>query len=344
MPGHRTDYRAAVPSLADVVVERASGSLVVRWTWHDLAGRPPRVRVAMGDAPDAVDEVLGDVEGVSELRVAEPPPGSRRYFRVTTEAGDGMVVAERLVPLAGTLNFRDLGGYPAADGRRVRWGMLYRSDALATTTEADRDYLVALGVRVVHDFRYAAERASAPNLLPEGMVCHSWAIGGDAVERPDIVELMRTHGPEMFSIDAMIRMYHVMLADHATTFGSLFTHLVADDALPAIFHCTAGKDRTGIAAALLLSVLGVPDAIVLDDYELSTHYRLERRVAELHPKLEAVGVDLETVRHYLGAPREVLAAALAWIRAEHPTVEDYLTTRAGVARDVPDRLRALLLD
>jgi protein-tyrosine phosphatase len=135
-----------------------------------------------------------------------------------------------------------------------------------------------------------------------------------------------------------------MLTDHATTFGSLYTHLAGGDGLPAVFHCTAGKDRTGIAAALLLLVLGVPEPIVLDDYELSTQFRLERRLVELRPKLEDAGIDLEKVRPFLSAPREVLAASLDWLHDTYGTVDAYLTGPARVAPDVPTRLRELLLE
>lgn len=335
-----------MPSLASVEVERADGVLVIRWRWDpaiESAGAP-RAHVTAGAAPDAADELLADVEGACELAVPDAPGTGRRYFRVTGPDGDGLVVAERLVPLEGTMNFRDLGGYLTGGGRRVRWGLLYRSDAFGSTTERDRDYLVALGVQAVHDFRHSSERERNPNLLPDGMAFHSWAIGGDAAEVFDLVEFMRERGAAQFGIDGTVQIYTTMLEEHAPAFGALFTHLADDGALPAVFHCTAGKDRTGLAAALLLSVLGVADDIVLDDYELTTTYRSAHRIAQLAPRLEAAGIDVEEVRPFLSAPREVLVRALAHLRERYGSIEGYLTGPAGVRPSVLDLLRDRLLD
>ena len=102
------------------------------------------------------------------------------------------------------------------------------------------------------------------------------------------------------------------------------TELAAPALRPAVFHCTAGKDRTGLAAALLLSVLGVDRELILDDYELTNITRSELRIAELRPELEAAGIDVERVRPYLSAPRAAMDATLTWLDAEHSGAEGFL--------------------
>jgi protein-tyrosine phosphatase len=142
----------------------------------------------------------------------------------------------------------------------------------------------------------------------------------------------------------MIELYGRMFDDHARVFGEVLTHLADPSRLPAIFHCTAGKDRTGIAAALVLSVLGVDRETVLHDYELSNEYRSKQRIEVLRPRLEAEGIDVERVRPYLSAPRPVLEAALAAVDLEHGGVDGFLTERAGVSDGILDGLREVLLD
>jgi SAM-dependent methyltransferase len=142
----------------------------------------------------------------------------------------------------------------------------------------------------------------------------------------------------------MADLYAQMLLEGAATFGALLTHLTDDDGLPALFHCTAGKDRTGIAAALLLSVLGVEDATILDDYELTNIYRSNRRIDELRPSIEAAGVDVEKVRPFLSARRPVMEATLRHLHDDHGGVEGYLLGPAGMAPETLDRLRDLLLE
>src|SRR4051812_6577947 len=255
---------------------------------------------------------------------------------------------DRLVMLEGALNFRDLGGYVGRDGRTVRWGRVYRSDALHALTERDLATIAELGLRSVFDLRWSHERERQPTAIPtsDGMRSGHLMVGGD----PDLTnskELMEQilDGSLPEADDGfMAQMYADMLRDGATTFGRLLTHLAEDDWLPALFHCTAGKDRTGISAALLLSVLGVDDETILDGYELSTKYRSNTRIEELRPTLEAAGVDVEKVRPFLSARRPVMEATLAHLRDDHGGVEQYVLGPAGVAEATLDRLRELLLD
>jgi protein-tyrosine phosphatase len=252
---------------------------------------------------------------------------------------------ERLVPLEGTLNCRDLGGYKGVDGRTVRWGHVYRSDNLANLTPADVEHLSRIGVRTLVDFRHDVEVTNAPTpaLAPDVDVLRL-PIGGEAAEGREMLD--RVLAGEFDGLDAewFADIYVQMLEFGAREFGTV-VELAADPERHALlFHCTAGKDRTGVASALILRELGVPDDAVLDDYELTTQYRSGRRLAELRPRFDEAGIDLEKFLPFFTAQREVLAAALADIDDRWGGTAGFLTGPGGVDPDTLDRLRDTLLD
>jgi protein-tyrosine phosphatase len=235
----------------------------------------------------------------------------------------------RRLSLHGATNFRDIGGYPVAGRGTTRWGAVYRSDAPHRLSAHDLVAVARLGLRVSYDLRTAAEHERAPAILPTGVRRASLPIGGTAAQRRALAGHL-AEVPE----DFLPQVYLTMADRDAGTFGRLLTALAAPGGLPALVHCTAGKDRTGIAMALLLTVLGVGEPDVLDDYELSAAHYTAPRLA----RLAARGVDVTGYDRVLDAPRPVMAALLAALRERHGTVESYLTRHAGVS---PATLAAL---
>ena len=256
------------------------------------------------------------------------------------------MIGERRLVLEGPVNFRDIGGYATRDGRRVRWGRVYRSDSLETLTLRDIARLEELGVRHVCDLRRDEERASGPSRMlghPRVRIEHL-PIGGIAAETKNMAgRMMRGEIPEV-GVDTMASVYMMVLDLHADSFATVIERAAEPDSLPMIVHCTAGKDRTGVASALLLAALGVDDEAIEADYELTTEFHSQTRIAEVRPKLEAIGIDFAKVEAYWAAPRAVMAATLAALRDRHGGIEGYLTGHAGVAAETLDRLRASLLD
>ena len=253
-----------------------------------------------------------------------------------------MVAARRTLPLDGASNFRDLGGYPTADGRETRWGQVFRSDALHRLSPADQTVVNGLGLRVVYDLRTDEERTHMPSILPAELRQVRLTIGGDATRTNPLNEKFAQGKLNDLPDDFLAQVYRDLTLHNAPTFGRLLTGL-ADDELPALFHCTAGKDRTGMSAALLLSVLGVPEDTVLDDYVLSRAFLTERRISRLRPKLVELGMDEDRYYTIFGAPREAMATALADLREKHGSVETYLTTQANVTPDTLATLKSRLL-
>jgi len=241
----------------------------------------------------------------------------------------------RHLNLAGASNFRDLGGYPSKDGRTVRWRQIFRSNHLGQLTEADIEVLRPLGLRSAFDFRGAEERVAATCGLRE-IVVHSLPI------EPTVVAALRTRlatGVALSSVDALNVMrdsYRNYVRYNTPIFRALFAHLVEDRA-PLVIHCTAGKDRTGFACALILHALGVPDDLIAEDYLLTNRfYRREPSASSDLP---------EDVRQVLGSVEtSFLAAAFAAISAAYGDLESYFSNGLGVGAQQRARLAARYLE
>ncbi|MBU3739300.1 MAG: tyrosine-protein phosphatase [Rhodoferax sp.] len=255
---------------------------------------------------------------------------------VTPDAADrgpnGQSALNRHIALDGASNFRDLGGYSGLGGRAVRWRRIFRSDHLGNLTAGDIRLLEQLGVARVCDFRGIDERSGSACALPWAEV-HSLAI------EPTVVQGIRDRvdaGHRLTAADTVGLMqdtYRAFVRANTERFGSLFDLLLTDDQ-PLVFHCTAGKDRTGFAAALLLLALGVSRESVVQDYLLSNvHYRLPPsiRAAQAHLPAEAMEV-LWTVQP------DFLDSAFWVIDADYGGLETYLTRRLGLGPAARGRL------
>ncbi len=235
----------------------------------------------------------------------------------------------RVLPLQGASNFRDLGGYPGHGGRPVRWRRLFRSAHLADLSHADRDLLQQLGIRRAFDFRGVDERAAVTYELP-GLAQHSLAIEPSVVQR---MQDMLAAGERLDAAAAtrlMHELYRTLVNDQAHRFAELFERLLQEDT-PAVFHCTAGKDRTGFAAALILLALGVPRDVVMQDYLLSNG--LYRR-----PELPSTQTPRDALAVLWRVEEGFLQAALDAVDNDHGGIERYLEQRLGLS---PAALRTL---
>jgi protein-tyrosine phosphatase len=228
---------------------------------------------------------------------------------------------DRLHPLQGTSNFRDFGGYAGHEGRRVRWGVLFRSDHLADLSAQDHRQLQAIGLRRAFDLRGEQERAARSYSVP-GVRQHALCIEPTLVQRADqILAAHETMTPELMG-DLMRGLYRRLINEQAHRFAELFAHLLAEDT-PLVIHCTAGKDRTGVAAALILLALGVSREAVEHDYLLSNeHFRPPpQATSQLQPEVLAV---LWRVR------ADFLAEAFEAIERDQGGLETYLGRRLGL--------------
>jgi protein-tyrosine phosphatase len=244
------------------------------------------------------------------------------------------------IGIDGTLNFRELGGYQAADGRVIRSGRVFRSDHLNAVSDAGVAEMERLGIRTVIDLRFAGERERQPSRVPRGVV--TVLADASGMEAADYADRLRQFGAgQTYSADDAAADYRLMADSGANLVIETLTALAQSERQPLLFHCTAGKDRTGLTASLLLRVLGVPDATVMHDYLLTNVYRAPTRIAEMTPVLAEQGVDINDVIGIFVANRVALAAVLDDIDAEGGT-EAFLLSR-GLASHVPAQLRSDLL-
>jgi len=226
----------------------------------------------------------------------------------------------RHLDLEGASNFRDLGGYRTGDGRLVRWRQIFRSNHLGHLTAADSGIVRAMGLRSAFDFRGREERMAASCGLQE-ITVYPLPI------EPTVVAALRARlaAGSLSSADAreiMRDSYRSYVRLNTHSFRALFAHLLEDRA-PLVIHCTAGKDRTGFACALVLHALGVPDDVIAEDYLLTNRfYRLD----------PAFGTDLPgDVRDAIGSVEaSYLAAAFEAIHTDFGGLEDYLKDGLGL--------------
>lgn len=230
-------------------------------------------------------------------------------------------IPERLIALEGASNFRDLGGRRTSDGRSVRWRLLFRADRLSALSGDDDVRLADLGLAHVVDFRGPNEQAAAPDRVADA----TWHNAGI---QPTLFADVRAHlaGGDVLTAEVMAGMmqgiYRKFIREDGAQFAKLFALLLRGDG-PLVFHCTAGKDRTGVAAALVLLALGVPRAQVLEDYLLTNqNYRV--------PADEQGDFALES-----GAAEALWTAAPSYLQAAFDVMD---TEWGGVLRYLDDQL------
>ncbi len=247
----------------------------------------------------------------------------------------------RLLPLEGGQNFRDLGGYRTRSGRTVRWGVLFRSGAMNRLTPADFAYLGRLGIRTVCDFRSTEERNAAPVKWPGGVTPHVFA---DDYKMEMAGWDFRSAGTwtGAQARAAMAASYPQALTHFNGQYRRMFAQLLAGQ-VPLAFNCSAGKDRTGVAAALILTALDVPRETVIDDYLLSNRYfDPARGMAADDPAMMVWGrLPPEVLQALMGVERSYIEAVFRVIDAHPGGATGYLHDELGLGRNELVRLRQL---
>lgn len=261
--------------------------------------------------------------------------------------------AGRRVALEGTCNFRDFGGYATSDGRRVRRGALFRSDNLGRLEESAHADLRALDLRTLVDLRTANERATRPNRLPPWGAPREEHLPISLVPelelrwttREKLRFVLRGH---VHKLDAarLLQAYRELPSRASGPLRRVFELLLQPPGGPLLLLCMGGKDRTGFCAAMVLSALGVPRDLVLEDYDLTNRFAAARvhHVLRLLRFLSLNRVRTDALRPFLEARREYLMAAFEVIDARHGGVEAYLAAAAGLGPAERAALRATLVE
>ena len=240
---------------------------------------------------------------------------------------------ERVIALDGAVNFRDLGGYATLDGRRTRWRVLFRADGLSELSQTDFSVMRDLGIRTVVDLRSGHEvEQSRFDVEAHPVDFHHFPFIN---QLPDVEQWDRRPG-------LLGAQYKEMLDDAAPQIIGALEVLTAPDSRPAVFHCTAGKDRTGLLSALVLSLLGVPEETVVADYALSGE-AMERLRAKLIVKYPDSKDTISDIDEVFSANPANMVELFAYLRERYGSVTEYAGA-VGVPDAVVARLREELLE
>lgn len=334
---------AAAPALAldKPAVERSGNRLTVTWA---AAGPVDVYAAPAADATVRTASLIsrGDADGRHDI---DDTGVERRYFILRDARGKTVRVAERLLPLATGSNFRDLGGYAAANGKHVRWGRIFRSAATPKLDAADAARVQSLGLSSMIDLRSSEERQMAPTKLT--------GIRYSAID----YSLMSMMPKDMASMRNGGALYRGMPAFLVPQLKMVFDDLLGRRG-PVMYHCTAGQDRTGITTALILHALGVPRATILEDYHLTTQVRQPQN--EMVPITAALAESNPVAKMFAGYQkgghtakpealrdpdgRAFLDSAFDEVEKRYGSLDAFLEKEVGVTKGNLALLRATYLE
>jgi protein-tyrosine phosphatase len=322
---HRSAFTAA-----DVVADTASGTLSVTWSAPRLHGR---VAVFAGSSAAAQRHYVGSGSAADGSLTVTAAYGS--WIRLVPAGAEPLVLTVRDLGLADDPNFRDVGGYRTADGQWVRMGAVYRSQALSLG-DSDLAVVNTLGISNDYDLRTTSEIAASPDVVPTGATYTNLDVAADLSLTPTLTS---ASAAEQFM--RQIEQAFVTDANAREQFGLLLSG-IADSKGAVVYHCTAGKDRTGWATAVLLTLLGVPQSTVMQDYLLSNTYYFDS--AAVQAELRAMpAAEAAIYTPMLEVEASYLQAGFDEVEAGYGSMYGYAVKGLGLSPRTIAELRAKLL-
>lgn len=271
-----------------------------------------------GPSVDEIDFTQPVAQGIDSgtfpLDITNASPS---YFEIVTQKGTA-IAGNRHLPMTGGYNFRDMGGYENAEGKHVKWGKIFRSDDLHNLTDADLEYLAAIPLTSIVDFRSQEEVKAAADRNPSSVKTnYPYSINpGNLLDTAKLdLNNITTEQADQFMMDMNV----LLVTDSVCVnrYKEFFALLQNDKDVPLMFHCSAGKDRTGMAAALFLSALGVDEQTIMKDYLASNIY--------LANKYDSLKSENPALKSMFEVKPQFLQAGLDRIKKDHGSVENYLT-------------------
>ncbi len=296
-------------------------------------------RLYYGRDPEGSERTFLCVMEDAALKMPSPLPGERLIFFLEREDGSVLTAASRGVEISGVENFRDLGGYPTADGKTVKWGLFFRGGPINGLGEKEREALAGLRLKKVLDYRTRLEAERFPDECPSGAVCE-WIPAVPREERflqfadRDVIahlRSIRTEADAREGYQLFVDLYAAM-PFKSDAFSRMLQMLDEKQGVPFMQHCSAGKDRTGVGSALLLLALGVEEKAVVEDYLLTRVFREEANNRRMQ-KLKAEGISpeaMEMLLRMMTVSEELIFSALNAIRAKYPSYEAFFLGEYGI--------------
>ena len=342
---------AKTPTNLDVTSASAGHYSLV---WEHGGSEKVRVFAATDPKnPAAEGKEIGTVDGFS-TEVDGLDPLSRWYFEVIDEDGTSTIASTRHVTLQGAANVRDVGGYETADGRSVKWGLVFRGDRLSDLTADDQQTIENAGIRTVVDFRGDSEIAKdGADKVPANVKVVNTAVldaGTQALATaitsalksgdPAIVEQV-LGGGEAVRISDTGAVDQLSKPDGMTGYSQAL-RTIADSESAVAYLCTAGKDRTGLMTALLLGILGVPDKTIVDDFVLSNTYNKAKN-EQTYTFLSSKGIDVDLLKPLMEQRPSQIQPVLDKIRDQFGGWEKFSQDVLKLDADTIAKLRSKLL-
>ncbi|UKS23877.1 tyrosine-protein phosphatase [Paenibacillus sp. HWE-109] len=273
---------------------------------------------------------------------------------------DGAYPGQRIIVLEGTHNFRDMGGYQTADGRKVKYGIFFRSDELTGLTEQDLAAVQALNIKTIFDYRndYEAQKkpdpvfASVKNIRIAAIqadqasrINMSGDVGDGDRNQRDIADMIKSGYFKQYRADTMMMEVYTKLPLGNPSYKRLMELIQHSDNLGLLHHCTAGKDRTGVGAALILLALGVPEETVMEDYLLTNETMKGFNRKLLSQLAEHVDeVELRNIEHLFGVREQFMEAAFGSIKKTYGNVDTYFSEEFGLTDQRREALQSMFLE
>ncbi|PIB35295.1 hypothetical protein BFP72_07730 [Reichenbachiella sp. 5M10] len=275
-----------------------------------------------------------------------PKQPNRSFFALINTEQDTILASNRELILDEAVNFRDLGGIPTKTGQLTQWGKIYRSAELKDLSTDDLQQIREIQLKTIVDLRTNGEIENAPDTYPQD-VDIQWKHLGlgsslDDKQMDSLKQIMKDATPENFNGDSFMEDANRGFVDSSAEIKSIFDILLQNEG-PLLFHCTAGKDRTGFTSAMILSALGVEKDVIMQEYLLSNYYRHEHNEATVEKAAKYFGINQEVLRQLMGVKAQYLEAAFVKIETEYGDVNRYLSDEVGLTTDNINQLKSMYL-
>lgn len=289
-------------------------------------------------------ESLGEMEASTSMELAAD--SIQRMFFAAVNDADTVWFSNRHIEMDGPVNFRDVGGLTTKDGKTVKWGSVFRSDNISGLTASDLRKMADMGIGMDIDFRQDHEIQADPDALPaDGSIEYINLAMGDTSAKGGMATFMQKLnevGDQPEKIEQVIMGFYTQIPLAFADKYKTYFQILAEEEDGVMFHCSAGKDRTGIASALLLYTLGVDMEDIKNEYALSNYYRYETNLA-FGDKMAQYGISPEVAPLLMGVKPEYMDAIFGAIAQSYGSVDNYLETALGVDAEMKSLLRAKYL-
>jgi protein-tyrosine phosphatase len=292
-------------------VKGEAGTFVISWQGRGIE----HIQIRAGTEPTNASQRVAEGAASGQVSVSSLAPAPRWYFELRPDHGSPLVIADRSLHLSTAANFRDVGGYRTSAGKWVRMGLAYRSNGLEHLTDDELATIDRLHIKLVCDLRTAEEVRRGPDRVPQGA---QDVLADVLADDAELLHTVMSGGAAPEGLEERIYRDFVRLPSAQRAYRALFERLADPAQLPTVFHCTAGKDRTGWAQAVFLTLLGVPHATVVADYVLTNEYLQGAGLASVRQSVNSASAAK------LVANPAALEAAFDQVTRDYGSFEAYL--------------------